>query len=139
MSGIYPDIVEKSFQEESFYIHRRFLPFGRTDLTASASLRPGLGWVGSRYNNTASWADASPRPDLPLQQPRFVNNPCYITANIFTNRKNGPIGNDPGINGTVPMNIPINKWNRPYKRERLSNYLWKKGTVPFSALFLKKA
>jgi hypothetical protein len=38
MSGTYPDIVEKTFQEESFYIHRHFLPFGRTDLTASASL-----------------------------------------------------------------------------------------------------
>jgi hypothetical protein len=35
MSEIYPDIVEKTFQEESFYIHRRFLPFGRTDITAS--------------------------------------------------------------------------------------------------------
>jgi hypothetical protein len=37
MLGIYPDIVEKSFQEEYFYIHRRFLPFGRTDFTASAA------------------------------------------------------------------------------------------------------
>jgi hypothetical protein len=38
MSITYPDIVEKTFQEESFYIHRRFLPFGRADLTTSASL-----------------------------------------------------------------------------------------------------
>jgi hypothetical protein len=38
MSRTYPDIAEKTFQEESFYVHRRFLPFGRTDLTASASL-----------------------------------------------------------------------------------------------------
>jgi hypothetical protein len=27
---------------------RHFLPFGRPDLTTSASLQPGLGWVGSR-------------------------------------------------------------------------------------------
>ncbi|MGB6338348.1 MAG: hypothetical protein WBF32_01115, partial [Candidatus Aminicenantaceae bacterium] len=38
MSRTYPEIVEKTFQEESFFIHRRFLPFGRTDLTASSSL-----------------------------------------------------------------------------------------------------
>jgi len=38
MSGIYPDIAENIFQEESSYIHRRFLPFGRTDLTAAALL-----------------------------------------------------------------------------------------------------
>jgi len=38
MSVIYPDIVEYTFQEESFYIHRRFLPCGRVDLTTSASL-----------------------------------------------------------------------------------------------------
>jgi len=37
-SGSYPDIAEKTFQEESFYINGHFLPFGRTDLTASALL-----------------------------------------------------------------------------------------------------
>jgi hypothetical protein len=40
ISGIYPDIAEKTFQEESFYIHRHFLPFGRADLSTSASLWP---------------------------------------------------------------------------------------------------
>jgi hypothetical protein len=38
ISGSYPDIAEKTFQEETLYIYRHFLPFGRTDLTASASL-----------------------------------------------------------------------------------------------------
>jgi len=38
ISGSYPDIAEKTFQEESFYIHRHFLPYGRVDLTTSASL-----------------------------------------------------------------------------------------------------
>lgn len=28
----YPDIAEKTFQEESCYIYRFFLPFGRTDI-----------------------------------------------------------------------------------------------------------
>jgi uncharacterized repeat protein (TIGR04076 family) len=37
-SGGYPDIAEKAFQEESLYIHRHFLPFGRANLTTSASL-----------------------------------------------------------------------------------------------------
>jgi hypothetical protein len=40
MLGTYPDIVEKTLQEESFFIHRRLLPFGRIDLTTSALLRP---------------------------------------------------------------------------------------------------
>jgi hypothetical protein len=38
ISGSYPDIAEKTFQEESFYINRHFLPFERTGLTASALL-----------------------------------------------------------------------------------------------------
>jgi hypothetical protein len=44
--------------------HRHFLPNGRADLTVSASLRPGLGWVGSWWETTTSWADASRRPNL---------------------------------------------------------------------------
>ncbi len=39
ISGSYPDIAKKTFQEESFYIPRHFLPFGQADLTASVSLR----------------------------------------------------------------------------------------------------
>jgi hypothetical protein len=40
MSVTYPDIVEKTFQEESFYSHRRFLPFWANLLAAFTSLRP---------------------------------------------------------------------------------------------------
>jgi len=37
--GPYPDIAKKTFQEVSFYIYQRFLPFGRVDLNASTSPR----------------------------------------------------------------------------------------------------
>jgi hypothetical protein len=40
MSGTYPGILEKTFQEESIHIHRRFIPFRRTYLAASALLQP---------------------------------------------------------------------------------------------------
>jgi hypothetical protein len=44
ISGSYPDIAVNSgkmlFPKEYTFIDRHFLPFGRADLTASASLRP---------------------------------------------------------------------------------------------------
>jgi len=44
ISESYPDIAEKTFQEESFYIQRHFLPFGRANVAAgggSAVNNPG--------------------------------------------------------------------------------------------------
>jgi hypothetical protein len=48
-----------------FNHNRHFLPYGRADFTASASLQPIRSGL-----TTASWAAASP-----LQQSRLVNNP----------------------------------------------------------------
>jgi hypothetical protein len=44
--------------------NRHFSPFRRADLTVSASLQPGLGWVGSWWTTTTSWADALRQPNL---------------------------------------------------------------------------
>jgi hypothetical protein len=52
ISGIYPDIAEKTFQEESFYFHRHFLPFGRADLTTSALLRSICGTLVQQHGPT---------------------------------------------------------------------------------------
>ncbi len=57
--------VTVSFLEFPLTFYRHFLPYGRVDLTASASLQPIRGGL-----TTASWAAASP-----LQQPRLVNHP----------------------------------------------------------------
>jgi hypothetical protein len=42
MSGTYPDIAEKTFQAESYYIHRRFLPFRQTIIDGWGGLDASL-------------------------------------------------------------------------------------------------
>ena len=69
ISGSYPDIAEKTFQEESFYTHRHFTPFERAYLPPSASLQAIV--VDNNHNCMSC---ASPRPNLPLRRPRLMNN-----------------------------------------------------------------
>jgi hypothetical protein len=64
MSGFYPDILEKTFQEYSLFTSTFFT------LRASQSHYIGFVTALSQYTNTASWATSSP-----LQQFWYVNNP----------------------------------------------------------------
>jgi hypothetical protein len=74
ISTIFHKIKEIAFFIEPFLKnYRHFLPSGRADLTASASLQPIRSGL-----TTASWAAASP-----LQQSRLVNNPGYMSCYLY--------------------------------------------------------
>jgi hypothetical protein len=46
ISGSYPDIAEKYFQEKSLYIYWHFLPFGRANIAEWGGSAAWMGWVG---------------------------------------------------------------------------------------------